>query len=58
MKKMYLFVGVASFAFLNAKAQNVGIGVATPTAKLDVAGAYAAKTYAAHPKVKMPLSPA
>jgi hypothetical protein len=49
MRKIYvLIIGFVYFAHPGG-AQNVGIGTPTPAAKLHVAGAYAASTYAAHP---------
>lgn len=49
MNKIYAFFLLLGLTALKLSAQNVGIGIVSPTAKLDVAGAYAARSYAAHP---------
>ncbi len=49
MKKLYAYLTLVCSTVTMLSGQNVGIGIVAPTVKLDVAGAYAARSYAAHP---------
>ncbi|MCS7086092.1 MAG: hypothetical protein RMM53_10045, partial [Bacteroidia bacterium] len=49
MKKLYTLLSAAALTILVAKAQNVGIGTATPNLRMDIEGGYGARESSAAP---------